>query len=205
MKQRYVTRFLPERTHRRGFVTTTGKYLAGGLAAAGLIEYPGTRYALFGQTAAGNQPESATLKIARFAINSRYDNLPPKALEWAHTAILDCLGVAVAGSREESSRICAQLARDEKPKEEATLYGHGFGTSAAQAAFTNGISAHATDFDHSFVIGGQPSAPIIPAVFALAESLGASGKQVLEAYVVGFEVAAQLTLAGPGTAQDGGG
>jgi 2-methylcitrate dehydratase PrpD len=137
-----------------------------------------------------------TPMIAKFVLSTHYEELPPKALEWAKTAVLDCLGVALAGSREPSSRISAELAREEKAVGEATAYGHGFKSSAIQAAFVNGISAHATDFDHSYVVGGQPSAPIIPAVFALGETLSASGKQVLEAYVVGFEVAANLALAG---------
>jgi 2-methylcitrate dehydratase PrpD len=48
------------------------------------------------------------------------------------------------------------------------------------------------DFDHSFTLMGQPTAPIIPAVFALGESLGASGRQILEAYTTGFEVTGKL-------------
>jgi 2-methylcitrate dehydratase PrpD len=67
----------------------------------------------------------------------------------------------------------------------------------------NGISAHATDFDHSFVVGGQPSAPIIPAIFSLGETLAASGKQILAAYAAGFQVAANLALAGQSS--EGGG
>src|SRR5579862_4494675 len=152
---------------RREFLDAAGKYTVSGVAAA--------NYVLSAQTAATHRPEAGTSKVARFTVNTSYDGLPPKALEWAKTAILDCLGVAVAGSREESSRIAAELARQEKVKEEAVVYGHGFKSSAAEAAFANGIAAHATDFDHSFVVGGQPSAPIIPAVFALVEATAATG------------------------------
>lgn len=137
-----------------------------------------------------------TSMIAQFVVGNRYDALSPEALQWAKTAMLDCLGVALAGTREQSSRIVADQARQESAKEEATIYGRGFKTSAAGAAFINGISAHAGDFDHSFVVGGQPSAPIIPAVFALGETLSASGRQVLEAYATGFEIAANLALSG---------
>ena len=144
-----------------------------------------------------------TPAIARFAASVRFDALPRKAVDWAKTAILDCLGVALAGSREKSSQVAAKLAREEGVKQEAIVYGHGFKSSAAQAAFVNGISAHATDFDHSFVVGGQPSAPIIPAIFSLGEALASSGKQVLEAYAAGFEVAANLALAGQSS--EGGG
>ena len=152
--------------------------------------------ALLGSFGARIATAAETSVIASFVLNTRYENLPPKAVDWAKTAILDCLGVALAGSKEQSSRIAAQLAREEKAAEEATVYGHGFKSSAIQAAFVNGISAHATDFDHSFVVGGQPTAPIIPAVFALGETLSASGKQILESYAAGFEVAANLALVG---------
>lgn len=137
----------------------------------------------------------ATAHIARFVVSSRYDSMPAGAIAGAKTAILDCLGTALAGSLEESGRICAEIARQEEAREDAAVYGQGFRTSALQAAFANGTAAHAADFDHSFVIMGQPTAPIIPASVALAEAIGASGRQVLEAYVTGFEVTARLAFA----------
>src|SRR5215467_1909359 len=171
--------------HRRKFLKATG---VGAMGATF-----GINRALAAETSA----------VAKFALRVRFDALPPKSVDWAKTAILDCLGVALAGSREKSSQVAAKLAREEGVKQDATVYAHGFKSSAAQAAFVNGISAHATDFDHSFVVGGQPSAPIIPAIFSLGETLSSSGKQVLEAYAAGFEVAANLALAGQSS--EGGG
>jgi 2-methylcitrate dehydratase PrpD len=141
------------------------------------------------------QTVSSMGKLSRFVINSRYDAIPAKALDTAKLAIMDCLGVAVAGAREESAQISGRLAREERAKEESTIYGQRFKSSVLQAAFVNGTAAHAHDFDHSFVVGGQPTSPIIPAVFALGEALSVSGKQILEAYVTGFEVAAALVFA----------
>ena len=142
-------------------------------------------------------------KLARFIAETRYDAIPPGVLESAKIAIMDGLGVAVAGAREESARITGRLAREEGAKEEATVYGQRFRSSAVQAAFVNGVAAHAHDFDHSFVFGGQPTAPVIPAVFPLGEVLGVSGKQILEAYIAGFEVAAALILAVQGAGAGG--
>jgi 2-methylcitrate dehydratase PrpD len=144
-----------------------------------------------------------TAKIAQFVVNAKYENVPPKAVETAKIAVRDCLGVALAGSQEEDAKICAQIARQENAKEETTVIGQGFKTSALQAAFANGTAAHALDFDHSFTIMGQPTAPIIPAIFALGESLGASGRQVLEAYVVGYEVTGKLAHSLRDSAHDG--
>ncbi|MEX0805627.1 MAG: MmgE/PrpD family protein [Candidatus Binatia bacterium] len=144
-----------------------------------------------------------TAKIAQFVAGADYETIPPKALGNAKTAVLDCLGVALAGSQEQCAQICAQIARQEDSREESTLYGQGFKSSALQAAFANGTAAHAMDFDHSFTLMGQPTAPIIPALFSLGESLGASGRQILEAYVAGFETTAKLVFALRDWPQDG--
>ena len=133
-----------------------------------------------------------TAKLAQFTTQLKYENIPPGAVQTAKTAVRDCLGVALAGSKEEDAKICAEIARQEKSKEETSVIGQGFKTSALQAALANGTAAHALDFDHSFTLMGQPTAPIIPAVFALAESVGSSGRRIIEAYVAGFEVTGKL-------------
>src|SRR3970282_405985 len=124
-----------------------------------------------------------TAKLAKFVTSLSYESIPPEAVKTTKTAVRDCLGVALAGSREEDAKICAELARQENAKEETSVIGQGFKTSALQAAFANGTAAHALDFDHSFTLMGQPTAPIVPAIFALGEALGASGRQLVEAYV----------------------
>ncbi|MDZ4347477.1 MAG: MmgE/PrpD family protein [Candidatus Binatia bacterium] len=133
-----------------------------------------------------------TAKLARFVAETKYEKIPAKALETAKTAVMDCLGVALAGSKEECAKICAEIARQEGAKEEATVIGQGFKSSALHAALANGTAAHAMDFDHSFTLMGQPTAPIIPALISLGDALGASGRRILEAYVAGYEVTAKL-------------
>jgi 2-methylcitrate dehydratase PrpD len=144
-----------------------------------------------------------TAKVAEFAANLKYDQIPQAALEEAKKALRDCLGVALAGSREEDAKICAEIARQESAREESSVYGQRFRTSAIHAAFANGTAAHAMDFDHSFTLMGQPTAPIIPATFALGEALGASGRQILEAYAAGFETTAGLVFSLRDASQDG--
>ncbi|HEY2380829.1 MAG TPA: MmgE/PrpD family protein [Terriglobia bacterium] len=136
-----------------------------------------------------------TVPLARFTAGVRYEAIPPTAIQNAKNAILDDLGVAVAGATEESAVMIGRMVREEGAKEEATIYGQRFKSSVLQAAFVNGACAHAQDFDHSFVAGQQPSCAIIPAVFTLGETLGSSGRQILEAYIAGFEVTAALMFA----------
>jgi len=133
-----------------------------------------------------------TAILAKFVTGLQYESIPRKAVETAKLAVRDCLGVALAGSREEDARIAAEVARQEGAREETSVIGQAFRTSALNAALANGTAAHALDFDHSFTIMGQPTAPVTPATFALGEALGASGPQIIEAYVAGFEVTAKL-------------
>ncbi|HEX2932001.1 MAG TPA: MmgE/PrpD family protein, partial [Candidatus Binatia bacterium] len=76
-------------------------------------------------------------------------------------------------------------------------------TTPSLAALANGTAAHALDFDHSFTIMGQPTAPIIPAIFSLGEALGVSGRKMLEAYVIGYEVTGKLAHSLHDSAHDG--
>jgi 2-methylcitrate dehydratase PrpD len=144
-----------------------------------------------------------TNALAEFAARLKYDQIPAPALKEAKKAVRDCLGVALAGSKEEDAKICAEIARHESAREESTVYGQRFRTSAIHAAFANGTAAHAMDFDHSFTLTGQPTAPIIPATFALGEALGVGGRQILEAYVAGFETTAKLVFSLREASQDG--
>lgn len=145
-----------------------------------------------------------TQKIARFVVDAAYEKISSEALAAAKTAFLDCLGVTLAGSKEDCARICALLAREEGARGESAVIGQGFSSSALLAAFANGTAAHALDYDHSFASMGQPTAALIPAVFALGEALHASGRDVLAAYVAGFEVTAMLIRAIPEHSKKGG-
>jgi len=145
----------------------------------------------------------ATARIARFVVETEFQKIPSEAIKMAKTALLDCLGVALAGSKESSARICAEIARQEHAREESSVIGQGFRSSAMQAAFANGTAAHALDFDHSFTLMGQPTAPIIPAIISLGESLGSSGRRCLEAYVAGFETITKLVMSLRQRSEDG--
>ncbi len=132
-----------------------------------------------------------TERVAEFVSRTAYDTLSTEVVNAAKSAIIDCLGVTLAGSKEESAMVCAEIVRQEGAIAEATIFGQGFKSSAAQAAFANGTAAHALDFDHSTYLG-QPTSALIPALFSLGESLGVRGSELLQAYVAGFEVTAKI-------------
>ncbi len=143
-----------------------------------------------------NISQNYTERVARFVVQTRIDTMPGEVVAAAKTAILDCLGVALAGSKEEGTRICAEQVRMEGARGVASAWGQGFKSSASLAALANGTAAHALDFDHGVYLG-QPTSAVIPAVVSLAESLSASGRDLLEAYVAGFEATAKIAKSIP--------
>jgi 2-methylcitrate dehydratase PrpD len=140
--------------------------------------------------------QNYTEKVARFVADTAIDKIPDEVIAAAKTAILDCLGVALAGSQEDSARICAEQTRLEQARGEASVWGQGFKSSASLAALANGTAAHALDFDHGVYLG-QPTSAVIPALLPFAETLHARGRDLLEAYVAGFEATAKIAKSIP--------
>jgi 2-methylcitrate dehydratase PrpD len=116
----------------------------------------------------------------------------------ALTAVIDTVGVALAGSSEPAARIVRRALAPQHsgtlaPLHPCTLWGERQRATALDAALSNGTAAHALDFDDMcFVSLAHPSAPLVPAIMAAGELAHASGRAVLDAYVVGFEVQARL-------------
>ena len=134
-----------------------------------------------------------TERIVRFIVQSKFQDIPGKALSVVGQAMMDCVGVALAGIRQPAGELTARWAQSAAGSSQSTIWGAGFRTSAHDAALVNGCSAHALDFDDvTWGLIGHPSASLVPAVLSLGELVGASGKTVLLAYAVGFEVMAKL-------------
>src|SRR5262245_25833222 len=134
-----------------------------------------------------------TQRVVDYIVTSRFEDIPAKALTVAKGAILDCVGVALAGARHPAGGIPSEWARHAAGAGRATVWGQDFKTSTHDAALVNGTAAHALDYDDvTWGLIGHPSVSLVPAVFAIGELLGASGRDVLHAYVVGFEVMAKL-------------
>ena len=126
----------------------------------------------------------------------RYVDLPEVAIHWAKVALLDTIGVTLAGAREPTARIAADVLDVDALPGPALVLGGRTRTRALDAALVNGAAAHALDFDDcNNTIGGHPSVPILPALIALAEERHASGHDVLLAYVTGFEVETRIARA----------
>ncbi len=122
----------------------------------------------------GDAPGFA-VALAERATALRFDELPPEALHWAKVGILDTVGVTLAGSREDAVRLLT-AALDLAPGP-ALIFGGARRVGALDAAYINGTAAHALDFDDcNNTFGGHPSAPVLSALFPLADAIGASGR-----------------------------
>jgi 2-methylcitrate dehydratase PrpD len=130
-----------------------------------------------------------TEKFASVVVGTTYEDLPPRAIAKAKECILDCVGVTIAGSAESVRTPLEHYLDSVGGPPHATIVGTGRKTSVTNAALANGVFGHVLDYDDTNQIFiGHGSVVIVPAIFALAEKGGASGKEMLTAYMVGTEV-----------------
>jgi 2-methylcitrate dehydratase PrpD len=138
---------------------------------------------------------SVTEAVAQFASSGQ---LPQEEtlFDRATRAFIDTIGVAIAARREECFTILSGTLGAGSGG--ATVLPTGARTTAAEAALLNGTAGHALDYDDvADEIKGHPSVVLVAALLALAEARGSSGRDLLQAYAVGFEVACAIARALP--------
>jgi len=141
------------------------------------------------QTARGSQ-------IAKYVAGALDRELPPDVLDAAKKALVDFVGVAVGGSRDECVQPVRRVAESWAAQGNAPIL-FGGRTTPALAALVNGAMAHAMDFDDTHPLGaGHISSPCWSAVFSVATHVGASERVTLAAFVTGFELTARLGTGG---------
>jgi 2-methylcitrate dehydratase PrpD len=120
----------------------------------------------------------------------RFDELPPEAVHWARVAISDTVGCTLAGASEPCARIAGRV---NASSGSCLVFGTQQRVAPLDAALINGTAAHALDFDDcSNTLGGHPSAPILPALFALAETRAVDGRAFVAAYIAGWETETRI-------------
>lgn len=133
-----------------------------------------------------------TAQLAAFTANPRFPDLPARAVEIVQSGFADTIATMLAGREEPVVRIAQDfVAARQSPASEASLLLGTRKAASADAALVNGAAGHALDFD-DVALGGHPSTVLVPAVLAEGERLGASGADALRAYLVGYEVWAEL-------------
>lgn len=129
-------------------------------------------------------------KVADFILGMTWEGLPEAVRRRARLCWLDNLGATLGGTLTPVSRLAAEYAANTWRGEEATILLHGRRAQTAGAAFANACAGNGLDIDDDAIYTrGHPGAQLFPVVLAVGEQVGASGKAVLEAMVIGYEVA----------------
>ncbi|PSQ06841.1 MmgE/PrpD family protein [Halobacteriales archaeon QS_6_71_20] len=141
--------------------------------------------------------ETPERRLAEFVAATEYDDLPADAPATVTRAVVDTVGVALAGAVEGAGATAARSAGlDPEAADAATLLGVDGDGDPAATALRVGTAAHALDYDDlSWALDGHPSVTLLPPLFALADGADASGRDLATAFAVGFEV--ECALAGP--------
>lgn len=182
-----------------------------GFAAATLVSKPRLNAAAADQMPAAT---GLTRYVSEFIVNTKYNDLPPEVIELGKKSILDGFGLALAGSVAETGPISRKYIQSMGPcSGQAAIIGTSVRTAPRFAAFANGVSIHADDYDDTQLSAAKdrvygllvhPTVTVLPPAFALAQQGGVSGKDFILAYQVGVEVECKIAEAiAPRHYQDG--
>jgi len=132
-------------------------------------------------------------ELAQRVTAMSYENLPPEVIDWCKVAVLDTVGVTLAGSVEEAPRMVEDVLGLQSGDGPCLVFGGNRRVRPLDAALVNGTAAHALDFDNTAKnLGGHVSAVMVPALMAAGEAFGAGGRDVLLAHAAGYEVGARI-------------
>lgn len=137
-----------------------------------------------------------TRALVEFVCSTAPTDLSADVVAESKRNILDFFGVAIGGAGERAAEIALAHTRDIGGSPQATLPVSGDRTSTTNAALLLGIMGHVLDFDDTHlptILHG--TTPVLSAALPVAEWLGRSGRELITAYAIGFEVAARTALA----------
>ncbi|WP_158926803.1 MmgE/PrpD family protein [Acidisphaera sp. S103] len=182
--------------NRRSFIRNTA--LVGTTAAAG-VPQP----APAAEPTPRPAPPDATGTLARFIVSARFEDLPEAARTEAARSLLNWMGVAVGGSHHETIDIALAAVTPFAGPPQAGLFGRKERLDIMNAALLNGISSHVFDFDDTDLLTAvHPSAPVVPALLAMAEYRKVSGHDFVNAMVLGIEAECRIARAVTPAMQD---
>jgi 2-methylcitrate dehydratase PrpD len=134
--------------------------------------------------------------LADYALGLRPDGIPSATVETVQRCVLDALAAAAAGASSAAATAARQCAERLGAGGAATLWFAAAARHPATAAFANSAAVSALDLDDGHrAAGGHPGAAVIPAVLALAQSIGAGWPETLAALTVGYEVGVRVAAA----------
>ena len=140
--------------------------------------------------------QAVTRHVAEWIAQLSYEDLPERTREVVRCALLDTLGCGVYGYNTAWAQMLLTWARSSGHTAQATVWGDTQPTlRTADAALVNGTSSHAFELDDYHNAKLHPGAVVIPAAAAMAENVGADGRQLVAAIAAGYEVMIRTSLA----------
>ena len=139
-------------------------------------------------------------KLVKFILETKYEDLPEPVVTTTKNLLLDSIGCALAGITTDPGKMAISLAMILGGPPECSVIGTGDKVSVTTAVLANGQLINALDFDTVVAIGHAPPY-IIPTELAMAERVDASGKDLILATAIGFEMASRLASATPAPMQ----
>jgi 2-methylcitrate dehydratase PrpD len=143
--------------------------------------------------AADHNAPPITAQLAQFVAEHPSQGWSETVEHEAHRTFLNWLGCAIGAAKHEAVESALAAVNMLSPAPQATLAGRSERVDMASAALINGISSHTFDFDDTHlktII--HPAGPVVSAVMALAETQNSSGRQVMDAIVLGIDVACRM-------------
>ena len=138
---------------------------------------------------------NATEQIARFIANTAYEDIPRPVLDATRTIILDGVANILAGSRQPVLEHIRRYVERLGGRPDCTVVGAAFRTNPPLAAFANGAATHVLDYEPQGIPSTHGTSTLLPGILALAEMNGASGRAVVTAFAVGWEVQQRIAMA----------
>jgi 2-methylcitrate dehydratase PrpD len=139
-----------------------------------------------------NDPQSLTFRLAKFATSTSYEALPQAVVRECKRLLLDTLGCAIGAVNTPSASVALKYARLQGGRPTATVLGLDSSSSANTAAYVNGRLANILDADDTFPTATHFGNTTVFAALALAEQFERSGRDVIRAIAVGFDVGARI-------------
>lgn len=130
-------------------------------------------------------------ELAAFVDGLSFDDLPKEAIRAAERAIVDTVGVTLPGASEGAGDVAGRVATT-LGDGAITLFGDHGTASLTDAVFANATAGHALDYDDVTWGVWHPSVPIVAPALSVAEREGCTGREVLTAYVAGYETQVYL-------------
>jgi 2-methylcitrate dehydratase PrpD len=143
------------------------------------------------QTKADAVKEGGTIELARFVAETRYEDLPDSVIERTKLHVLDVLATGLVGCSLPWARVVLDFERSQGSNPQSSVFGQGEKMSLSSAALVNGVMVGGFEADHSGHTA-HPAGTVMPGTLAVAEYLGTSGKNLILAASLGYEVACRI-------------